>query len=122
MSKSFEISLAAKGVAAALIISFILTLVLSLVYYFTSLQESALYSLLVAGVSVLAASFYFTFKAGSKGLIYGLTIGIGFFILSVIIFYIFYIGNPSWLVLLEKFVVSLITGIVGGTLGAVFKR
>ncbi len=121
MSKSFEVSLAAKGILIAIIISLVLTFLLSLIYYFTSVQESMIYSLLTTGISVLAASFYISSRSGSKGLFYGLTIGIGFFILSIIIFYIFYIGNPSWLILLQKLLVSVLTGMIGGITGAILK-
>ncbi|NLM21367.1 MAG: TIGR04086 family membrane protein [Peptococcaceae bacterium] len=121
MSKSFDIAMAAKGILLAVFLSLLFTVVLGLIYYFTSIQESITASLVTAGLSVLVASLYISYKTGSKGLYYGLAIGIGFFLLSIIIFYIFYIGNPSWPILLLKFLVSLITGIFGGTIGAILK-
>lgn len=121
MSKSFDISHVTKGILMAVIIYFVLTLILSLIYYLTSISESLIHTLITAGFSVLVASFYVSFKTGSKGLFYGLTIGLGFFLLSIIIYYIFYDGNPSWKILLEKFLVSLVTGMLGGTVGSVLK-
>jgi putative membrane protein (TIGR04086 family) len=122
MSKSFEVSMAAKGVLIAVFISLASTVVLSLFYYFTSVQESIAASLAAAGLSVFLASLYIAYKTGSKGLIYGLNIGSGFFILSIIVFYIFYIGNPSWNILLLKLLISLLSGMVGGAIGAILQR
>jgi len=122
MSKSIEFSQTVKGIVTALILSLILTLLLSLVYFFTSFQENIIHSLFVSGLSVLIASFYISYQSGSRGLINGLLIGAGFFIISVIIFYIFYIDNPSWLILLEKLSVSLIAGIIGGIVGVIVRR
>ncbi|UWG95607.1 TIGR04086 family membrane protein [Dehalobacter sp. DCM] len=122
MPKSFQLSLVAKGIVMAIVISFLLTIILSLLYFFTSLQESMLYSLLAAGIGVLAASIYISYQAGTKGIIYGLAIGIGFFLISIIIYYIFYTGEPSWKIILEKVLVTPIAGAVGGTVGAISRR
>ena len=122
MPKSFKIALVTQGILIAAITSLILTLILSIIYYFSSIQESTLHSLICIAISVFSASMLVSYQAGSKGLIYGLSIGFGFFILSVIVYYIFYSGNPSWLFLLLKALVSLLTGALGGTIGAVLKR
>ena len=121
MSKSFDIVMAAKGILIAVFLSLLFTVALGLIYYFTSIQESITASLVTAGLSVLIASFYISYRTGSKGLYYGLAIGVGFFVLSIIIFYIFYIGNPPWPILTLRFLISLIAGIFGGTIGAILK-
>jgi len=122
MAKSLEISQVTKGILIAVIISFLLTLLLSLVYFFTSVQESLIHTLVISGISVIAASFYIAYRSGRKGLIYGLAIGFGFLVFSLIIYYIFYEGNPSWKILLEKGLVDLIAGALGGTIGAILKK
>lgn len=122
MSRSLEISRITKGILITVIFSLILTFLLSLIYFFTSLQESSLHFVIIAGISVLFASFYVSFQSGSKGLFYGLVIGLGFFILSIIIHYLFYDNNYSLRVVLSKFIVSLSSGIIGGTIGAILKR
>lgn len=122
MTQSFQIPRAAKGVLVGIVISLVLTLLLSLVYYLTPVQESAIYSLVITGLSVLIASFYIAFQAGSRGIYYGLAIGIGFFLLTIIIFYIFYEGNFAWLTVLEKLGICLVSGLIGGTIGAVLKK
>lgn len=122
MPKSFKITLVTQGILIAAITSLILTLILSIIYFFSSIQESTLHSLVSIAISVFAATILVSYQAGSKGLVYGLAIGFGFFILSVIVYYIFYSGNPSWLFLLVKALVSIVAGILGGTLGAVLKR
>ena len=122
MPKSFHISLVTQGIVIAAITSLLLTLVLSIIYYFSSIQESTLHSLICIAISVFIGALFAANQAGSKGLIYGLSIGFGFFLLSVIVYYIFYEGNPSWWVILQKFLVSLIAGSLGGTIGAILKR
>lgn len=122
MPKSFELSRVTKGILIAAIVSIVLTILLSLIYFFTSLQESLIYSFIIAGISVFAASFYVAVQTGTKGFFYGLTIGLGFFLFSIIIYYIFYDGNPSWKIVLEKFIFSIIPGTIGGTIGAILKR
>ncbi|MGI6449732.1 MAG: TIGR04086 family membrane protein [Desulfitobacteriia bacterium] len=122
MSKSFKITNVLKGILIAVILSFVLTLLLSLIYHFTSLQESVVHSLVIAGVSILAASFYIAFHCGSKGLYYGLTIGFGFFLLNLAVYYIFYAGDPSWKMILSKLALSILAGSIGGTIGAILKR
>lgn len=122
MPKPFQILLVAKGVVIAAVISLILTIILSLVYYFTSVQESMLHSLLCLAIGITGASIYISFEAGSKGLIYGLAVGFGFFLISLIVHLIFYSNNPSWLILLEKMLISLAAGALGGTLGAFLKK
>ncbi|WP_368294427.1 TIGR04086 family membrane protein [Dehalobacter sp. TBBPA1] len=122
MSKPFQLSLVTKGIALAIVISFLLTVVLSLVYFFTSVQESFLYSLLAAGIGVLIASFYIAYQSGARGLLYGLAVGIGFFVVTLLIYYIFYAGDPSWKILLEKVLISPIAGAIGGSIGAVIKK
>ncbi|RJE46726.1 MULTISPECIES: TIGR04086 family membrane protein [unclassified Dehalobacter] len=122
MSKPFQLSLVTKGIALSIIISFLLTVVLSLVYFFTSVQESVLYSLLTAGIGVFIASFYIAYQSGARGLLYGLAIGIGFFVVTILIYYIFYTGNPSWKILLEKVLISPISGAIGGSIGVLTRK
>lgn len=122
MSKSLQISLVSQGIVIAAIVSLILTLILSVIYYFSSIQESTLHSIIILAVSVFVASMLVAYQAGSKGILYGLSIGLGFFVLSIIVSYIFYSGNPSWIIVLEKALVSMIAGVLGGTIGAVLKR
>lgn len=122
MPKSFQISLVTQGIVIAAITSLLLTLILSIIYYFSSTQESSLHSLICIAISVFLGALIAANQAGSKGLIYGLAIGFGFFILSVLVYYIFYEGSPSWWVILQKALVSIVTGGLGGTVGAILKR
>jgi putative membrane protein (TIGR04086 family) len=122
MPKPFQILLVAKGIVIAAVITLVLTLILSLVYYFTSVQESMLHSFLCLAIGITSASIYTSLEAGSKGLIYGLAVGFGFFLITLIVHLVFYTDNPSWLVLIEKLLISLAAGALGGTLGALLKR
>lgn len=122
MAKSFEISRVFKGILIALVLSLLFNILLSVIYHFTSIQSSIVHSFITAGVSVILASFFVCFQFGSKGLIYGLFIGLGFFLASLLLYYTFYEGNPSVLIILEKALVSLVAGALGGTIGAILKR
>ncbi|KUO67024.1 MAG: hypothetical protein APF84_17690 [Gracilibacter sp. BRH_c7a] len=122
MPNSYRLTLVTQGILIAALASLILTIFLSIIYYFSSIQESTLHSIVCIAISVFLASALVSYQAGSKGIIYGLSIGLGFFILSIIVYYIFYSGSPSWLVLLEKALASLVAGVLGGIVGAVFKR
>lgn len=122
MPKSFQITLVIRGILVAAVISLILTMLLSLIYFFSSVQESMIHSLVVGGLSVLLASFYVSHLSGSRGLIYGIAVGLGFFLLSIVIYYIFYDGNPWLKIILQKLGVYVLSGAIGGTIGAVLKR
>lgn len=122
MPKSFQITLAAQGVIISAVLYLILTLFLGFIYYFTSLPESGYFSLIITGLSVLPAAFYICYRSGSRGLLYGLTIGLGFFLLSFVIYLIFYQNNSTMIIIAEKLFVSLLAGGLGGILGAILKR
>ena len=122
MSKSFNITSVIKGVLIAVILSLGFNLMLSLVYYFTSLQESLIHSLIITALSVLTASFYVAYLSGSKGLFYGLTIGIGTFLMNLLIFNMFFVGDPTWKVVLLKMAFNVFPGAIGGSMGVILKR
>ena len=121
MSKPFRIVLIAKGILIAAIISLLLTIILGALYYFTSLSESVIYTICCNAIGILISSIYTSYKAGSKGLIYGISIGGGFVILTIIVYLIFSSFTPSITILAEKVLVSLVSGGIGGSIGALIK-
>ncbi|NMA69884.1 MAG: TIGR04086 family membrane protein [Desulfitobacterium sp.] len=119
MSKSFQLNLVIKGVFLAAAIAVFLAVILSILLTFTPLEESTLAYNIVIGVSVLIASFLTTYKAGMKGIYYGLGISIGFMALLLILFTIFSPTSPLLLKVGEKIIISLVAGSLGGILGVV---
>lgn len=117
MSKSFQLSLVIKGIFLAAAIAVFLAIILSILLTFTPLEESTLAYNIVIGLSVLIASFLTAYKAGMKGIYYGLGISIGFMVLLLILFTIFSPTSPLLLKIGEKAIISLVAGCIGGILG-----
>ncbi len=122
MSKSFQFSLILKGILLASILAMLLSLVFSLLLSYTSLPESELSINIIFGSSVFIASFFTAYQAGTRGLYYGLSVGIGFIFLVLILSTILWSDTPSWLKMAEKTIVALVSGGLGGIVGVLFPQ
>jgi len=122
MAKSFKGAYIFKGLFVTILISFIATLIMGLIYSFSPVLESQIHNLVIIALSVLLGSFYTTYNLGTKGLIYGLLVGFCFFIFSLIVYYIFSDSGSSFSIIIERLVICLITGAIGGTAGVISKR
>ena len=122
MANTFKISFVFKGVLLAVIFAFVSSLILGLILSFTSLPESDLVVDIVYSLSIFLAAAYSTFKAGNKGLVYGIFIGLGFVFLLLILSAILQPESPLWINIGEKTIYSVIAGGVGGILGVIFHR
>lgn len=122
MSKPFQFSLILKGILLAAILALLLSLVFGLLLSFTSLPESDLSINIIFGVSVFIAAFIMAHQAGTRGLYYGLAVGLGFILLVLILSAIFWSTTPSWLKMGEKAILALVSGGVGGIVGVLFHR
>lgn len=122
MPKSFHLSLVFKGTLIAAGIALLLSIILGLLFTFTPLQESAIAYNLIVGVSVFVAGVMTAYRAGMKGLFYGIGIGIGFIVLLLLLFTILSPDSPSWLSLGEKSIVILAASGIGGIIGVVVRR
>lgn len=122
MSKSFQISLILKGIVLASILAMLLSLVLGLLLSYTSLPESNLSVNIIFGSSVFIAAFITAYQAGTRGLYYGLSVGLGFILLVLILSTIFWADTPSWLIMAEKTILALVSGGVGGIIGVLFPQ
>jgi len=122
MSKSFQFSLILKGILLASILAMVLSLVFGVLLSYTSLPESALAINIIFGVSVFIASFITAYHAGTRGLYYGLSVGIGFILLVLVLSAILWSDTPSWLKIAEKTIVALVSGGVGGIIGVLFPQ
>lgn len=122
MSKSFQFSLILKGILLASILAMLFSLVFGVLLSFTSLPESELSINLIFGASVFIAAFVTAYQAGTRGLYYGLSVGIGFILLVLILSAIFWSDTPVWLKLAEKTIVALVSGGVGGIVGVLLPQ
>ena len=122
MFKSFQFSLVLKGIIFAGILAMLLSLAFGLLLSFTSLPESDLSINIIFGASILVAAIITAYQAGTKGLYYGLAVGLGFIVLVLILSAVFWSDTPSWLRMGEKTIVALVSGGVGGIIGVLFHR
>ena len=122
MTKSFQFSLILKGILLATILATLISLIFGVLLSYTSLPESELSINIIFGASVFIASFITAHKASTKGLYYGLAVGLGFILLVLILSAIFWSETPSWLIMGEKTILALVSGGVGGIIGVLFPR
>ena len=122
MFKSFQLSLILKGILVATILALLLSLVFGFLLSYTSLPESELSINIIFGASIFVAAFITAHQAGTKGLYYGLAIGLGFILLVLILSAIFWSETPSWLKMGEKTILALVSGGVGGIIGVLFPK
>ncbi len=122
MSKSFQLSLILKGVLLASILAMLMSLVFGVLLSYTSLPESELSINIIFGSSIFVAAFITAYQAGTRGLYYGLSVGLGFILLVLILSSIFWSGTPSWLKMGEKTILALVSGGIGGIIGVLFPQ
>ncbi|SDG85163.1 TIGR04086 family membrane protein [Desulfosporosinus hippei] len=122
MSKSFQISLVLKGILIASILAMVFSLVFGILLSFTSLPESNLIINIIFGASVFISAFITAYQAGTRGLYYGISVGVGFILLVLIISSVFWSDTPVWLKIAEKAIVALLTGGIGGIIGVLFPQ
>lgn len=122
MSKSFHVSLIVKGILLATILAVLLSLVFGVLLSYTSLPESELSINVIFGASIFVAALVTAYKAGTKGLYYGLCVGLGFILLVLILSAVLWSGSPSWLTMAEKSIIALVSGGIGGIVGVLFPQ
>ncbi len=122
MSKSFQFSLILKGVLLASILAMLMSLVFGVLLSYTSLPESELSINIIFSTSIFIASFITAYQAGTRGLYYGLAVGVGFILLVLILSSVFWADTPSWLKLGEKTILALVSGGIGGIIGVLFPQ
>lgn len=122
MSKSFQFSLILKGIFLASILAMLMSLVFGVLLSYTSFPESELSINIIFGASIFVAAFITAYKAGTRGLYYGLAVGLGFILLVLILSSIFWSDTPSWLKMGEKTILALVSGGIGGIIGVLFPQ
>ncbi|MGI6120259.1 MAG: TIGR04086 family membrane protein [Desulfosporosinus sp.] len=122
MLKSFQFSLVIKGILLTSILAILMSLVLSVLLSYTSLPESEMSINIIFGASIFIAAFITAYQAGTKGLFYGIAVGLGFILLVLIISSIFWSDTPSWLKMGEKTILAIVSGGIGGIIGVLLPR
>jgi len=122
MLKSFQFSLILKGILLASILAALMSLVFGILLSYTSLPESELSINIIFGTSIFVAAFITAYQAGTRGLYYGLAVGLGFIFLVLILSAIFWSDAPSWLKMGEKTILALVSGGIGGIIGVLFPQ
>lgn len=122
MLKSFQFSLMLKGILIASILAMVMSLVFGVLLTYTSLPESELAINIIFGTSIFVAAFITAYQAGTRGLYYGLSVGIGFILLVLVLSSIFWSDTPAWLKMGEKTILALVAGGIGGIIGVLFPQ
>ncbi|AHF06757.1 TIGR04086 family membrane protein [Desulfitobacterium metallireducens] len=122
MPKSFKLSLVVKGILISALFALILSLLFSLILTFTRIPESELSLRIIYGISVFFGAALTSYQSGTKGLYYGLAVGVGFILFLLLVSAILISSSPAWLGIGEKTVISLVWSAIGGVIGAILKR
>lgn len=122
MANTFKLSYIIKGIILAAFLAVILSLGFGLLLSFTSIPESDLSNNIIYCVSVFIAAFFIAYRAGNRGMIYGIGTGIAFLLLLLLLNTVLEPDGPSWLKVGEKGIFAVVAGGVGGAIGVLFHR
>jgi len=115
----FQMKAIFRGLLWALIISVILSIVVTLLLYFTPLSETLLpaFASLIFFLSILLGSTISARIAGNRGLFHGLGVGVVFLFLTAIFGIIIATDPFSWVLFAKKIAYTIIGGALGGIIG-----
>ncbi|MCX7885425.1 MAG: TIGR04086 family membrane protein [Caloramator sp.] len=110
-----------KSVIRGIVLSIILLLIASLVFFFSSLNQEYMKTVvwIITILSICYASIYGAFKIGNKGFIHGAFIGGIYIIIMAIIALLSEKGNLNMRAYIIMFVMSLVIGSLAGMIGIV---
>ena len=108
-----------KGLLLSYIITGVLIILFSLLLTFTPLKEgrTPLLNTIVMIVSVVAGSIYLTRKIKENGWISGGILGVGYYLILIILNFVFLKHMVLDMFSLTKLAITSITGIIGGIIG-----
>ncbi len=118
----FRTSIILKGLVVAVGVSILLVLLMSLLFYFTSLSEKhmSLTSLAILFFSILIGGFVTSKSIGTKGLILGVVVAVVFLVFNIIVSVVFgSLGNDLTSLLIKSGTIIL-GGAMGGVIGVGF--
>lgn len=108
-----------KGLAVSYIITFAIILIMALLLTYTSLKESTIPIINTMAMigSIVCGSIYLTLNTGEKGWLNGMLIGFLYFLILLILNKTFIKTFSFNTYSFSKFMISLVTGIIGGMIG-----
>lgn len=108
-----------KGLLLAFLITVILIFVSSVILTYTSLSESkmSLLNTIVMIISITTGSAYVAIKIKEKGWLNGGILGLGYFLIILLINIIFLKPLVIDIFLLTRLIISIVMGIIGGIIG-----
>lgn len=109
----------AKGLLLAYIITIILILLFSLLLTYSPIKEGriSLLNTIVMIVSIVAGSIYLATKIKEKGWLSGVMLGIGYYLVLLILNFVFLRPITFDMFSLTKLGITSITGSIGGIIG-----
>lgn len=110
-----------RGSAIAVGVALAGSIILGIIYHFTGIKESTLpiASSLILLIGVFSGGFTASRRSGNKGLFHGLGVGILIFILIWIIMGLFLPAGVAFLPLVQKFLICIVGGSLGGIAGII---
>lgn len=119
MEEGFSLRVAGGGIAWAVGLAVILALVASGVVYVTSLDERILSWVVDVGSFIILglSAFVTARRQAGYGLVYGLAIGGGYAVITLVVGALFFPPVPGFGVFLKRLGFSLLAGAIGGILG-----
>ncbi|MGB9792789.1 MAG: TIGR04086 family membrane protein [Thermacetogeniaceae bacterium] len=110
------------GTLGALMTGLVGTLILSIVFYYTSLSESYLdpAGTFLYLTCAFLGGFLASRRAGNRGIMYGCTTGLSYFLIVSLIFLLISPQSLSISSVLLKGIYTLIVGAAGGVIGITF--
>lgn len=108
-----------RGLLVALVLSVLLSLFSTLILHFSSLSERFLpwIAAAILLISVFCGSGLAAARAGKKGLLHGLGVGLGFLVLLLILGTLLFPDPLTLMGVLEKLLLAASAGALGGVLG-----
>jgi len=108
-----------RGLLLALVLAIVLSLFATLLLHFTSLSERLLpwITAAILLVSVFCGGGLAAARAGGKGLLHGLGVGLAFFVLMLVLGTLLFPGPATLMGVLEKLLLTVSAGALGGILG-----
>ncbi len=108
-----------KGILLAFIITIVMIIIFSLLVMFTGIKENKIPLLnnIAMITSIAISSIYVAFKIKEKGWIQGGLVGVGYYIILIILNLFFIKPFQIDLISGTRLVLATITGVIGGMIG-----
>lgn len=108
-----------KSLVLSYIITLAMVLIMAIIFTYTPLKEKTipLFNTIIMIISITLGAIYLTLKIGEKGWLNGGIVGIGYYIILILLNIVFLKNHKIDIYTTSKLLISLITGIIGGMIG-----